>query len=110
MFKSRRHPGGRAGDRGAKLAQITGEFPLDLQSAFTQLATVETDLMDLRGSLRRMHRVLGHEIIEKGMSAECLVCRNSFGWFCPDSVDGICEYDMEHGEWCIHCGDPEERK
>jgi len=32
-------------------------------------------------------------------------------WLCPDSVTGFCWYDWdEHGEDCVGCGHPEERK
>lgn len=41
----------------------------------------------------------------------CQDCDTGFGWFCPDSPQGYCVYDWEkHGENCIYCGNPEERK
>ena len=45
--------------------------------------------------------------------AVCIVCGKDFGWYCtenPDPKKPYCEYDREHGECCIHCGLPEERK
>lgn len=44
----------------------------------------------------------GHSI------AQCIHCGEQFGWFCPVSETGQCEYDKN--EWCICCGEPDERK
>jgi hypothetical protein len=41
-------------------------------------------------------------------AAECDICGQSFGWYCPDSPDRYCHYKV--GENCIYCGDPDERK
>lgn len=50
-----------------------------------------------------------HIIIEDEFgSAVCEKCKEDFGWFCPIAGDSICEYSGD--EWCIHCGEPEERK
>ncbi len=46
-------------------------------------------------------------------SAVCIDCGKDFGWYCPKNPDPkkpYCEYDEKHGESCIHCGLPEERK
>ena len=70
--------------------------------------------------------------------AWCTICGKNFGWYCPDSPDHTCYYDIivkdsvrgielingefhpasEYGlgdedggeEWCIFCGHPDERK
>lgn len=45
--------------------------------------------------------------------AICVICEKDFGWFCsknPDPKKPYCEYDRTHGESCIHCGMPSERK
>ena len=42
-------------------------------------------------------------------SGVCLICGESFGWYCPPSPTKQCEYPPR-GEWCIHCGNPSERK
>lgn len=41
-------------------------------------------------------------------SAECAICGADLGWWCPKSKTHLCEYKVD--EWCIHCGEPEERK
>lgn len=55
-----------------------------------------------------------HQIIEVYDSARCDVCGTHFGWFCPESPNGVCDYDQPDGSYdednCIHCGNPEERK
>jgi len=74
-----------------------------------------------------------HEIVQMHDSAECSICKKSFGWYCPDSPDSVCHYYSEAGrvelidsthipvpaehdanhesdDWCIFCGAPEERK
>lgn len=32
------------------------------------------------------------------------------GWECSESPIGVCVYENHYNEWCIFCGDPEERK
>jgi len=47
--------------------------------------------------------------------AQCLICFESFGWYCPDSPDHLCHYEDKpypktgSPEVCIYCGYPEER-
>lgn len=43
-------------------------------------------------------------------SALCQHCQKRLGWWCYISPKNYCEYDDKHGENCIHCGEPEERK
>lgn len=47
--------------------------------------------------------------VKSGESCKCAVCNLNLGWWCPETK-GPCEYDDEHGENCIHCGEPDERK
>ena len=67
--------------------------------------------------------------------ALCAICNKNFGWYCPKSPDSTCHYFpiygtdivlLENGttapipdgakgqprsyDWCMFCGDPEERK
>lgn len=57
-----------------------------------------------------------HSLLEISMSHDdvgivrCVICGKRFGWFCPKSPDKYCHYDREHGESCIYCGQPGERK
>lgn len=67
-------------------------------------------------------------------AAVCSICGSRFGWWCPKSPDHACHYHTEDGhkmvrlidgrsaeladdtegqesdDWCLFCGDPEERK
>ncbi len=44
-------------------------------------------------------------------SMSCAVCGKDLGWHCPVNPKGYCEYDWKkHGENCIHCHIPKERK
>lgn len=44
-------------------------------------------------------------------SMSCAICGKDLGWHCPVNPKQYCEYDYEkHGENCIHCHIPEERK
>ena len=55
-----------------------------------------------------------HNIIKQGECisiAVCTKCGKHFGWWCPESKNGVCEYKTDpYNEECIHCGQPEERK
>lgn len=42
--------------------------------------------------------------------AYCEICRDYKGWYCPDSPDLICDYEIGEYDHCIHCGYPDERK
>ena len=93
----------------------------------------------LREKVREIQQLLGelkedcsHKIEKRYSSAYCSICGEDFGWWCPDSPDHVCHYYSEDGEvslidgtkvkkpkdasedesddWCIFCGDPEERK
>jgi len=51
-----------------------------------------------------------HNIIKTSAGdARCDICGTYFGWWCPKSSDHLCHY-KEPDEWCIYCGQPEERK
>lgn len=74
-----------------------------------------------------------HNIKKSGESASCSLCGKYFGWYCTESKDKCCHYFSNDGkvelitgelvevpkhheqynedyDWCIYCGDPEERK
>lgn len=50
-----------------------------------------------------------HAYVQSGDSAKCAVCGQLGGWWCPTSPTKECEYE-DSPDYCIHCGDPEERK
>ncbi len=41
-------------------------------------------------------------------TGRCKKCGEDFGWWCP--VNKVCEYEDKAHDFCIHCGQPEERK
>lgn len=47
-------------------------------------------------------------------SAYCTHCHKTFGWWCPVSVTGLCDYEQPDGRYdddhCRYCGGPDERK
>lgn len=53
-----------------------------------------------------------HETVNNSHgSAECDICGEDLGWYCEKNPMKTCEYNWEtHGEDCIHCGNPNERK
>jgi len=60
-------------------------------------------------------RIIGecqHDIVKNAVcgSATCSICGVGLGWYCEESPDKHCHYDNKHGEECIYCGAPEERK
>ena len=91
-------------------------------------------------TLRALKGLCWHEVIEikDYGGGKCIICKSHMSWYCPDSPDHQCHYFSEiddegrpfvesiHGEkilligydpqqnesddWCIFCGNPEERK
>jgi hypothetical protein len=46
-----------------------------------------------------------------GSSMRCPVCKQSFGWHCPNSQDNLCNYDPPgNSDDCNYCHEPHERK
>jgi hypothetical protein len=74
----------------------------------------ETELCETQHKLRELQRSCAHAFVPShsgdSPSCHCKHCGTSGGWHCPQSPDGQCHYDERHGECCIHCGEPEERK
>ena len=97
----------------------------------------EIALQTAKDQLDDVKKECPHDIVETEWgAARCTICdSDSLGWFCPNSQDHVCHYwwevDMqnntvelcngktahvgeiepdEHGENCIFCGQPEERK
>ena len=97
------------------------------------LRIVINDLQKLLGKWEYGHRhiIIKHRI---GAGAYCAICDKSFGWYCANSPDHICHYFSKDGkitlidgtnvqkpvdspdkghqseDWCLYCGEPEERK
>ena len=77
-----------------------------------QIQQAQKEKDEASRKLARLMIACTHEKIKKSYaSAVCDTCGRDFGWFCPKSSDNACEYNWEtHGEDCIYCGQPEERK
>lgn len=73
--------------------------------------------------IKKRCRERGHTIIRKPIpdvcgeypdwgTAICYVCKENLGYYCPESEDGLCEYENFHGytSVCKHCGQGRERK
>jgi hypothetical protein len=88
-----------------------------------QLASIEGKVFSLKNKRRALLK--GHKCIagprkrfdpdEKWFSSggACIICSENHDWWCPKSDDGICEFDSENDpshDFCLHCGQPEERK
>ena len=73
-----------------------------------QIQAAKTNVKVAQENYTRLKQVCTHVYAQKYDSAVCVICENHAGWWCPDGPNNTCEYD--HDEWCIHCGDPEERK
>lgn len=44
-------------------------------------------------------------------SAKCAECGEGDGqWFCPKSMNGLCDYSKHGPDQCTYCGQPDERK
>ncbi len=88
--------------------------PTITQRDFKILKQLQSDLNELKHRLEKIHEQEGHDIVQVDESAYCDICEEDFGWWCPDSIDHVCEYRQEDGSYnydnCIHCHQPEERK
>jgi hypothetical protein len=75
---------------------------------------ITREIEALNAELRTIQRECEHDWQPAGSDIECThpVCNKcgsrGFGWYCQESPTRSCEY--EEDEWCIHCGEPEERK
>jgi hypothetical protein len=131
---------------------IKGEKPPSTESLgsgakaeLARMADLERSVRIAKNRLDNAKRCCSHIVFQKtyksdvwehnpdGLSgASCLICKQNFGWACPDSKDGACHYEYEidedtkmltlndqskvkpeyefGGECCVFCGHPEERK
>jgi hypothetical protein len=66
-------------------------------------------LAEAASALSRLLRLHRHLPVEGSFSgAECAICEEDLGWWCPDSPHHLCVY--KDSEFCIHCGQPSERQ
>lgn len=89
-----------------KEIQITNEAVRAAQESYLE---AERLLKSLQDSCQ--HRIVPDD--PEWLDASGRICAECgykfFDWYCPDNPPThACEYT--HGEYCIHCGDPEERK
>jgi len=102
-----------------------------IDALYASIGKLEDELTELIGQCRHVFDdgkdEFGHDM------AQCLVCGESFGWYCPKSPDHVCHYwsndgwlvlidgteamvpeghdsTCESSDSCIFCGQPEERK
>jgi len=82
----------------------------EITQALLELDAARTRLCELRSSCE--HKIVPDDPTDPESSTGiCSECGMSTGtWFCPaNGKSHQCEYTNESGEWCIHCGNPEER-
>jgi hypothetical protein len=100
--------------------QQTRNIVSNFDAAVTELLARKHDLIreQRRTVLDKLVRTL-YEIRDScehsitgtpGYGAHCIGCGERFGWYCEESPSLMCEYDDEYPEYCIYCGEPEERK
>lgn len=67
---------------------------------------------DINKNIKSLRKKCKHEKLDITWygTATCKICGEEFDWYCPTSPTLECEYDNDHGEDCIYCGQPEERK
>jgi hypothetical protein len=67
--------------------------------------------MRLKDCQHEFEKVFGFKDDEISSFMRCKICGHHAGWWCPKSEDHICHYNYKtHGEGCIYCHLPEERK
>jgi hypothetical protein len=100
----------------------------DIRKAKEDVQRAQRRLADLKSRCR-------HGVVKRTEADEaaCVICGDTFGWFCPESPDRACHY-FTHGngrtvdlitrdeadlgkrvrdqseDSCLYCGDPMERK
>jgi hypothetical protein len=87
-----------------------------------EITEIKKQILILEKRLSTLEHECEHRIIQHKYSpnspfdglAVCEICDKYFGWYCPDSPDHKCEYKQADGsydyDYCIYCGEPEERK
>lgn len=77
---------------------------------------VEKNIKDANNKIEVIQSECSHEdisVTDYG-TADCNICGKSFNWYCPNSPTLECDYEQDDGgyndEYCIYCGEPEERK
>lgn len=83
----------------------------ETRKAFIDLKAKARAAQIALGELGSLHRKQGGCVAGRfGDSTNCLICGDDLGWWCPESKNGLCEYNRKNGEYCVHCGEPSERK
>jgi len=100
-----------------------------------EIINLKNEIRGLQGKLSDMiEGCQDHDFVIVGESVSCSICKKNFGWSCPKSPDKVCHYacEIEDGElalidgtftppptgvdadefseYCIYCGQPDERK
>lgn len=80
-----------------------------------RIEQIEKAIAELNHELQTIKLFCDHDIVKTDWdSAQCDICKEDFGHWCPDSPTHFCDYDQEDGSYdedcCRYCGNPEERK
>jgi hypothetical protein len=96
----------------AILAALEGEVSereLTPDERRTEIAALRAKIEVMQMEAAELAMDCPHNIVQNGDSAECDICGDDFGWWCPTSPDHRCDYP-DGSEYCRHCGEPDERK
>ena len=107
--------------------------PNDLEF-ITALLDAKAEAAEADSRLAKISRSCKHKIYDDDGFAVCALCERDWGWYCPESPDHLCHYFAPNGkvvlangeveevpvgkedpkywsyDYCLYCGQPEERK
>lgn len=82
------------------------QLKADIDSTKRKIHTLQGEL----GILMRICESQGHKPVQNDDSCVCLICGENLGWWCDKSPIHRCLYNKDGSEYCVYCGEPEERK
>lgn len=117
------------------MSDVSLSKPMTAEQRMATIRFHESKIEERKSEIRKLKSSCCHEFPRFNStddSAICVGCGSDFGWLCPESRDGLCHYhsidgvvvmlngeeikvaeghdaDNESNEWCIFCGNPEER-
>ena len=96
-----------------------------LKRNIEEIEAIVTENRKTLWALRKMCADRGHKIVPRDLEinkklktnmwastgAYCLICGQSFGWWCPESPEHYCSYKKsKNPDDCDYCHMPSERK